>query len=105
MRTIKFYQQNKAGIETFALQMSGDNVTEKIANALYELGNKQKTWIKKGVRFSGFALSKPVYFFTEGKIFSAEISASLKLKLKFRQKLSLQDYKDLVNDIIAVIEL
>lgn len=105
MSTIKFYQQNKDGKETFALVMNGENVAKKIAHALTHLGEKQRKWGQKGVRFSGFALSKPVYFAANGAVFSATVSDSLKLKLRFRDELNEADYVELVDDLLATLKL
>ena len=104
--TIKVYQENKVGKETFAVTTNGENLAENVANALHLLGKKQRKWKdSKGIRFSGFALSKPVYFFAEGKVFTSQISQSLKIKLRFKDELSLGDYKELVGDLLKVISL
>jgi hypothetical protein len=104
--TVKVYQENKSGKETFAITTEGANIANEVANALYLLGQTQKKWqAKKGIRFSGFALSKPVYFYANGKAFNAKISNSLKLRLKFKVELTLNDYKELVKDLLKVINL
>ena|SRR6478736_1439567 len=104
--TIKVYQESKSGKETFAVTTEGENIAENVANALHLLGQTQRKWKDaKGIRFSGFALSKPVYFFANGKAFNASISQSLKLRLKFKDELSLGDYKELVGDLLEVISL
>jgi hypothetical protein len=104
--TIKVYQQNAKGIETFAITTDGKNIATNVATSLHVLGQTQKKWqSKKGMRFSGFALTKPVYFYANGKAFNAEISQSLKLKLKFKEELTLPDYKELVTDLLKVISL
>ncbi len=107
MTAIKLYQVNKSGIETFAVKMEGENLAEKIGNAMFELGTIQQKWQNKGIRFCGFALTKPTYFYAAGKSFGASESAMHKLRLKFRanKALSKADYVEFASDCLRVIGL
>lgn len=102
METVKCYQINpKTGLETFAVRLNSDNVSESLALCLFDFANASKQWNAKGKRFSRFSLGKDLFFAaSNGQKWSANVQKLTGIKFKYHKNLTLADYRELAADII-----